>query len=185
MARAWLAAVAAVAALASGATAAPRPCVDPRGDVRLTEAGPVVDVPHLDLRYADLRVGGGFVVVVIGTYGMGGAGAEGVWKANFTIGKTRYYAIASNTAVMHPLDAESGRWFRGGVVGGPLVLGYGEFDATIKEIRILLPVQWFGRYAPRPGSRPSAFSVVSKQKLVTTGTTDVSLTDRNDCVKPR
>lgn len=186
MIRAALCAAVAAATLASGAHAAPmRYCLDARGDVRLTDAGPVVEASHVDLRYADLRVGGGYVTVLIGAYGMGGMGAEGVWKANFTIGKTKYYALASNHAVAHPLDAESGRWFRGGVVGGPFVLGIGVFDVPMREIRIHLPLQWFGRYAPRPGARPSAFSLVAKQKLVTTGTTDVSLVDRFDCVKAR
>lgn len=182
MARPWLAAVvavAAVAALASGATAAPRAaCRDPRGDVRLTDAGPVVDAAHLDLLDADVAVGARELTVVIGTYGMGG---DGVWRAEFAVGRTAFYAVASNAAAGNPLDPDTRPGYRGGIVGGPAVEGVGVFDAAKREIRISLPTKQFGSRAPRRGARLAALSVVAKQKLATTGAADVSLVDRHSC----
>lgn len=176
MVRTVLCALTLLGSLAAGPAYAACPR-DARGDVRLTDYGPVSDAPHLDLAGADVALGRTELVVVMRTYGA--PAGDGVWKTMFALSGIRYHAVAAR-GVAVPLDPDTQPGFRFGTGDGGSVPVSGAFDTARKEIRIRV------KRADLPAlRRPRLFltdvAVEAKQKVVTARVADVSYVDRWSC----
>ena len=178
-----LAALALLTVLSPAAVGDERPrrparCADPAGDVRLTDTGPVVDAPSIDLRSADIARGRRTLTVVIRT---AGAPDEGMWKATFSLGgKSRYFVVAARGVAGSPLDEDTRPGFRAGPVGGPAQGAVGRYDPVKREVRVTAPMTAFGRKGV-PDGAPAGVRAEARRKVVTTGSTDVSLVDYLTC----